>query len=136
MDRYHQWRPTRIRVGSTINIFINDLFLLVLNSDICNFADDDTPSIADISIDEITNRLEFVIDILQTWFQNNGMLLNEIKWQFLIIESSRCNRAASLTVLNEITYEKKDGNILAITIDNNINMKKHKKYMQKKLEIN
>ena len=90
------------------NIFINDLFLLVLSRDICNFAEDNTLSIADISIDEIINRLENGIDIIQTWFQNNGMLLNETKCQFLIIESSRCIRAesASLKVLNETIYEK------------------------------
>ena len=117
------------------NIFINDLFLLVLNSGICNFADDNTLSIADISIDQIINGLECDIDILQTWFHNNGMLLNETKCQFLIIESSPCKgktaEAASLKVFNETIYEKKDGKILGITIDNNINMKKHKKYMQK-----
>ena len=48
------------------NIFINDLFLLVLSSDICNFADDNTLSNADISIDEIINRLGNDIDIIQT----------------------------------------------------------------------
>ena len=116
------------------NIFINDLFLLVLSSDICNFADDNTLSIADISIDEIINRLGNDIDIIQTWFQNNGMLLNETKCQFLIIESSRSKRAesASLKVLNETIYEKNDGKILGITIDNNINMKKHIKNICKK----
>ena len=116
------------------NIFINDLFLLVLSSDICNFADDNTLSIADISIDEIINRLGNDIDIIQTWFQNNGMLLNETKCQFLIIESSRSKRAesASLKVLNETIYEKNDGKILGIMIDNNIKYEEtHKEYMQK-----
>ena len=46
------------------NLFINDLFLLVLISDICNFADDNTLSIADISIDQIINGLECDIDTL------------------------------------------------------------------------
>ena len=89
-------------LGSLLcNILINNQFLLVLNSDICNFAD--------ISINQIINGLECDIDILQTWVQNNGMLLNETKFQFLIIESSRCKRveAASLKVFNEIIYEKR-----------------------------
>ena len=62
------------------------------------------------------------------------MLLNETKCQFGIIESSRCNRAeaASFKVLNETIYEKKVDNILGITIDNNINMKKHIKSICKK----
>ena len=97
---------------------IDDLFLLLLNSDICNFADDNTFSVAEISIDQIINGLECDIDKLQTWFQNNGILLNETKCQFLIIESSRCKRseAASIKVLNDIIYEKQDGNILGIRI--------------------
>ena len=88
-------------------------------------------SIADISIDEIINRLENDIDIIQTWFQNNGMLLNETKCQFLIIESSRCKRAesASLTILNETIYEKNDGEISGITIGKY--EETHKEYMQK-----
>ena len=62
------------------------------------------------------------------------MLLNETKCQFLIIESSRCKRAesASLKVLNETIYETNDGKILGITIDNNINMKKHIRNICKK----
>ena len=38
-------------------------------------AEDNTLSIADISIDQIINGLECDIDILQTWFQNNGIFL-------------------------------------------------------------
>ena len=59
------------------NIFINDLFLFVEKSDICNFADDNTLAVADISIEQIINNLEYDIEILQNWFSNNGMILNE-----------------------------------------------------------
>ena len=74
------------------NIFINDLFLFVVNSDVCNFADDNTLSIADLSIDEIINRLQGDIHILQKWFHDNGMLLNKTKCKFLIVESSKSRR--------------------------------------------
>ena len=68
------------------------------------------------------------LSIVQSWFQNNGHAqLNETKCQFLVIESSRSKRAesASLKVLSETSHVKNHGQILGITIDHNINMKKH-----------
>ena len=40
------------------NIYINDLFLFVENSDICNYADDNTLIVADKNIDIIITKLE------------------------------------------------------------------------------
>ena len=40
------------------NIFINDVFLFVHYSDICNYADDNSVSAADVSIEHIINKLE------------------------------------------------------------------------------
>ena len=71
------------------NIFINDLFLFLVNSDVCNFADDNTLSISDVSIEQIISKLEFDIDIVQTWFCNNGMLLNKTRCRFLGVVSFR-----------------------------------------------
>ena len=61
------------------NIFINDLFLFVDKSEVCNYADDNSLSVADISIEKIINALESDINILEKWFEDNGMLLNEHK---------------------------------------------------------
>ena len=109
------------------NIFINDLFLFVVNSDVCNFADDNTLSIADLSIDEIINRLQGDIHILQKWFHDNGMLLNKTKCKFLIVESpkSRRNEAAEIKIHDQIIVENKEGKLLGITFDSNITMNKH-----------
>ena len=109
------------------NIFINDLFLFVVNSDVCNFADGNTLSIADLSIDEIINRLQGDIHILQKWFHDNGMLLNKTKCKFLIVESSksRRNEAAEITIHDQIIVENKEGKLLGITFDSNITMNKH-----------
>ena len=74
------------------NIFINDLFLFVDYSDICNYADDNSPSVADVSIEHIINKLESDIRNLDEWFHNNYMLLNQSKCQFLIIEYNRSQR--------------------------------------------
>ena len=41
-----------------------------------NVADDNTLSVSDISVEQIIHRLEHDIDVLQTRFLHNGMLLN------------------------------------------------------------
>ena len=109
------------------NLFINDLFLFVEKTDICNFADDNTLSIADISVEHIINSLESDIDILQKWFLENGMLLNQNKFQFMIIESSRNgrNEKAEIKIQNKTVVENPKGKLLGVTIDKNLTMKEH-----------
>ena len=49
------------------NIFIIDLFYIELNSEICNFADDNTVYSCGISISEITTNLENDLSTLLNW---------------------------------------------------------------------
>ena len=58
------------------NIFINDLFFSVQNSDLHNYADDNTLSMADINIETITNTLNDDISNVYNWFENNHLSLN------------------------------------------------------------
>ena len=81
-----------VLVPLLFNIFINDLFLFVDYSDICNYAGDNSLSVADVSIEHIINKLESDIRNLDEWFLNNYMLLNQSKCQFLITESNRSLR--------------------------------------------
>ena len=92
-----------------------------------NFADDNTLSVSDISVEQIIHHLEHGIDILQTWFIHNGILLNEIKCQFLTVESSKSKRNAIASVKGHGKHivECTDGKLLGITFDSNLTMKKH-----------
>ena len=109
------------------NIFLNDIFYFVNEKDICNYADDNTLSVADIDINNIINGLETNISILNTWFLNNSQKLNGGKCQFLIIESAKSvrNKNASVKVGNIKVEEKQNGKLLGITIDNNNCMVEH-----------
>ena len=80
------------------------LFIFVENSQICNFADDNTLTFADLNIDNIINKLQDDIRILDSWFKNNCMLLNEDKCQFIIIEPTRtsCNNVEKLKIEENI----------------------------------
>ena len=116
------------------NIFINDLFLFVENSEICNYADDNTLTAAVININTIISNLECDIKILRDWFRSNGLLLNEDKCQFMIIDSPQNSRheVEKLNVEDTSREETETGKILGIIFDNKLTMCNHKynKYMQ------
>ena len=60
------------------NIFINDLFLMKLNSEICNFADDNTIYLCGKDLNEIVTNLEIDLSRLLKWFAKNGMVANTV----------------------------------------------------------
>ena len=115
------------------NIFINDLFLFVENSDICNYADDNTLIAADINIDSIITKLEADIDTLNSWFTDNHMLLNGDKCQFMIVCSSRLSRndTRRVTIAGKTIEECNKSKLLGITFDNKLTMDDHIKYICK-----
>ena len=115
------------------NIFINDLFLFVQNSDVCNYADDNTLSVADANVSTIIDKLENDIENLRSWFKSNGMLLNGDKCQFLLIESSRATRidTAKIKIGDNYVEESKKGKLLGINFDNNLTMDDHIKCLCK-----
>ena len=131
---YSTWREIidGVPQGSVLspllfNIFINDLFFFVENSDICNYADDNSLTVSDRNIDDIISKLQEDTDQLRQWFAHNGMILNGDKCQFMIIESSRNNRNSTteIKIGGNIVKESKKGKLLGITFDNNITMKDH-----------
>ena len=66
------------------NIYLNDLFFIAIDSDLCNFADDNTLHTCDISLEELMKRLESSAEELIKWFKYNYMKLNEAKCHLLI----------------------------------------------------
>ena len=114
------------------NLFLNDIYFFIDKDNLHNYADDNTLSVADVEIEEIVNRLETNINVLNSWFINNAMVLNRDKCQFIIIESSRselfrseANKTAIVNVGNKTVAEQRNGKLLGITIDKNINMAEH-----------
>ena len=107
--------------------FINDLFFFVENSDVCNYADDNSLTIADINIDTIISKLESDIEILNSWFVDNNMSLNGDKCQFMIFGSSRLseNDVQKVTIAGKVVEETKMGKLLGITFDNQLTMSEH-----------
>ena len=90
--------------------FINDIFFFVEKSDIWNYADDNTLSIADISNDNIIKILESNISNLHTWLKHNGMLFSEPECHFMVVgqpsESSR-DEVVKIKISNKTVNETK-----------------------------
>ena len=74
------------------NIFINDLFLIKLSSEICNFVDDNTISSYGKYLNEIVTYLEINFIILLKWFAANGKVANPKKFQLMFLGMNRQRR--------------------------------------------
>ena len=99
-----------------------------------NFADDNTLSVANKNIETIIMELEMDIDILEKWFLNNELILNENKCQFLIAESkiNPHKEIKTIKIANKYLKETKSAKLLGITVDNNITMDTHIRNICKK----
>ena len=103
------------------NIFINDIFLVVEKSDICNFADDNTLFSHDSSFPLILNNLEHDMKNLPYWFKIN--LINESPGKFNDTweeEPFKIKKIETITIRESLEIE-----LLGITIDRALNFKKH-----------
>ena len=106
------------------NIFINDLFLMSLESEICNFADDNTIFACGNTIQEIVIKLENDLGLLLDWFSKNGMIANPEKFQimFLGLSDQRC---LCLNIEGKKLPATDTVKLLGIQIDNKLKLNKH-----------
>ena len=83
------WVPQGSVLGPLLfNIFLCDLFLIMENTDIASYADDNTPYTTRNSIKEVIQKLENAAKVLFQWFSDNQMKANPDKSHFL--SSSNC----------------------------------------------
>ena len=125
---YSTWRDIKSGVpqGSILgpllfNIFINDIFLFVIDTSITNYADDNTPYAIEESIDKLIATLEKETNILLNWFQINEMKANSDKCHLLIINS----QDNTIKIGNENIIGSSSVKLLGITIDNKLNFNEH-----------
>ena len=64
------------------NLYINDLFFII-QTDICNFADDTTPYTIDMSLENLMAKLESAAQSALDWSHSNGMKLNSSECHLL-----------------------------------------------------
>ena len=132
---YSSWREIKIGVpqGSILgpvlfNIFINDIFLFVINTKITNYADDNTPYAIEPSIEKLIETLENETGILLNWFEINEMKSNNDKSHLLIIN----NNDLTINIGNEEISASTSVKLLGVTIDNKLDFEEHVRKIYKK----
>ena len=127
-DRYNSW--SEILFGAPqgsilgpflVNIFICDMFYILEDFDIANYADDSTPYCAGKSAKFIVNNLEQSSTILFEWLNNNYMKVNTGKSHLLISGNS----GATATTNNSYIESEDEKVLLGITIDSKLTFENH-----------
>ena len=113
------------------NIYINDLFWLNEETDICNYADDTTPHACDTEIQNLIRRLEHDCLLAIEWFDNNYMVLNEDKCHFLM--AGYRHEQLFANVGDARIWKRNEEVLLGITIDKEMKFKEHLSKLCKKV---
>ena len=106
------------------NLFINDLFLFIERTNICNSADDNTIYSCNINLQTIFKDLKYDIQNLLKRFKVNSVKPNPKKFQFMILGKS--TRQSIILNINNVKIRQSSSVVLlGLTIDNRLTFKDH-----------
>ena len=105
------------------NIYINDLFFIIEQTDICNYADDNTINACDMSLENLLRRLEHDSHLAIEWFKHNYMKLNEDKCHLLI--SGFKHEIIWASIGGKKIWESKEEKLLGLYIDRDLTFSSH-----------
>ena len=106
------------------NTFINDIFMLIEKTEICNFADDNTIGDCGEDLSNILENLKNDLKVLLKWFKINFLQANPSKFQFMILGKKKRNLVKLIINRTEIEKSRKVV-LLGITIDNLLIFNEH-----------
>ena len=86
------------------NIFLNDLFLFLPETDIVNYADDNTPYTINKDTIKIIKKLESDTTNLNIWFQSNFLKSNDDKYKLL--RTGQHYATIGTEVIRKITWNR------------------------------
>ena len=113
------------------NSYLNDLFYLFINTNVCNVADDTTPYVCDTDLPSILRNLEKDTISAIMWFDANYMKLNQEKCHFLL--SGYTPEHLWVKVGEEMIWESRQEKLLGLTIDKDLNFNLHLATLCKKV---
>ena len=106
------------------NIFINDLFLFIRKSGVCNFADDNTLYSVGKNIENVISDLKTDLVGVMEWFKINSLKANPGKFQFMVL-GNKDERSFNIHINNVKTKNSNEVTLVGIKIDKNLTFKKH-----------
>ena len=105
------------------NIYINDLFFINEETDVCNFADDTTLHASDMVLDTVLKRLEHDSLLAIEWFEANYMKLNADKCHLIVVGHK--HECVWAKIGSEMIWESKVEKLLGINIDRKLSFDTH-----------
>ena len=136
-NSFSAWKEVKIGVpqGSVLgpllfNVSVNDIFWFPHRTKICNYADDTTIFACHPDLDTIIKQLEEDSSVLEKWFSDNFLKLNDDKCHLMIFGDKSTEATVSIgnSRINESDYEK----LLGVTFDKKSSFKKHVEDLSKK----
>ena len=106
------------------NIFINDLFLFITKSGVCNFADDNTLYSVGKNFANVISDLKTDLFGLMEWFKINPLKANPGKFQSMVL-GIKDERSFNILINNVQIKNSNEVTLLGIKINKNITFKKH-----------
>ena len=108
------------------NIFINDFYLWITKTDLLNFADDNTISAAEKTIENLISTLEEESQAAIEWFKMNEMIVSPDKFQAIIIKkNSKMKDSYPLNINDQKINSGNCVKLLGTEIDNKLCFGQH-----------
>ena len=112
------------------NISLNDLFLFLEETEVCNYADDTTIYTCGPNVENVLAKLENDALLISEWFPNNRMRLNEDKCHLMIFGGK--SNEVSVKIGEASVKESKEEKLLGIIFDQTLSFKQHVRALCKK----
>ncbi len=107
------------------NIFINDLYYFIINTNPHGYADDNTLSKVADSQEQLLRDLTTDANISIDWLTNNDMIANPSKFQVIFPTKAKDQQSIAIQIKDRSIYSKKEVDILGLTIDENLAFEKY-----------
>ena len=104
------------------NIYLLDLFFFCLNSNIVNYADDNSPFTCSKDVNSVLSKLEDDAKLLLKWFAENGLKANPDKFHLILSETKW---ELYLEVQQFQIFNSNHEKLLGIIIDNKLSFDLH-----------
>ena len=107
------------------NIFINDLFMFILNGNLHGFADDQTISAHAHTLEELKIILCSEANIAVNWLKHNKMIVNPDKFQAIVLSKSKQSINTQFKIEGHQINSSNTVKLLGVLIDDTLSFDNH-----------